>query len=558
MRGLLCNILASRKADLLRVSTLQATLPISPTLLRTVLLAAMFFTTCSGQDFNGADLLYLPQSSFTYSSAYTTNTINPVAFSDARLNSIIAWSPRADDSDPSIIVDLLRPYAVHGVRVKKCAGYACHVSARSMSIREFRLRFSLDLVSWESAPDRFCASCTSADPATLYLSSNSGPIVARYVKVDSFAFDSGGCISDCSRSLRLGFMVNLPSNVTSNNAACVSASSCFECMRKAPSASCNWVSSLQDNNGYGMCVGAKDGVGLKYPFYTPNQGCGSSSSSCVTVDSRCLTSRARTQCSYDRALYMGISASVTCKNCIDRGCIFQSNFVSTSSSTSQGQTFGSCVNGVTESPSCSSYLYYYSPSGRCQPRTNLRIPSCTPSAPTYTPALIVPGNDEQFYNPYPVAPVSPPAGGSAASSTSGKSTTDTAAEEESSPGWVVIPFTIVVINLACVMKYCKARSIENTAFIFILCILIGPLVWFLVVEEAKQVARHRQEEANANMSNPYVQPFNPFDLGRNIPSSMDPDVILPPPPNPYISDTPRFDPDSAWSPPPNPYTRVPE
>jgi hypothetical protein len=107
-----------------------------------------------------------------------------------------------------------------------------------------------------------------------------------------------------------------------------------------------------------------------------------------------------------------------------------------------------------------------------------------------------------------------------------------------------------------VMRFCKNRGIENTAYILFLCVLVGPLVWFVVVEEAKQVERHRQEEANANMSNPYVQPFNPFDLARNVASSLDPDVIFPPPPNPYTSGATRFDPDAAWSPPPNPYIRM--
>ena len=439
-------------------------------------------------------------------------------------------------------------YAVHGVQVKQCAGTVCHQGAPSQNLRAFRLRFSRDLVSWESSPDRFCVDCVLSDPVAQFLSKNAGPVLARYVKVDSFEFT--GCCQDSARSIRLGFFVNLPSNATANNAECLSANDCGDCMRKSATADCSWVSSVSGNNVAGVCVGAKDGFILNYPYYTPNKDCAATSSNCVAIDGLCLPSRSRAQCSYDKALHL--ASPVTCRSCVESGCFFQSNFVSTSSSASQSSTSGKCVSQANESPSCAPFLYYYA-GGRCQPRSNQRIPSCAPASPTYTPALQVPQTAVEFNSP--PAPFSPPARGPALFS--GKTSTDTEPEEESSPSWVTIPIFVVWFNVIVVLKYCKSRGIENTAYIFFLSVLIGPLVWFIVIEEAKQVERRRQEEANAEMTNPYVTPFNPFDLAGNFPTSLDPDVILPPPPNPYTSNVPRFDPDSSWTPPPNPYTRMP-
>lgn len=105
-----------------------------------------------------------------------------------------------------------------------------------------------------------------------------------------------------------------------------------------------------------------------------------------------------------------------------------------------------------------------------------------------------------------------------------------------------------------------------------MCVLIGPLVWFLVshgciqenlhfyssvqvYEEVKRARKSQEEELNAELHNPYAQPPNPFYNPTGFPSALDPDIVQSPPHNPYTSGVPPFDPDSAWAPPPNPYRR---
>jgi hypothetical protein len=121
--------------------------------------------------------------------------------------------------------------------------------------------------------------------------------------------------------------------------------------------------------------------------------------------------------------------------------------------------------------------------------------------------------------------------------------------EDSHPALVFIPF-VFIANLSLVISYCKRRGIQNTSFLLMLSVIMGPLVWFFVVDEAKQIEMRSREQQNAELCNPYSQPSNPFhDLAHYSNNAM------PPPPNPYTSTTsaPRFDPDSAWAPPPNPY-----
>jgi hypothetical protein len=91
-------------------SPLRLLSPISPIFLHALSLAALFIA-CSCQDHNGAKLLYLPRESFTHSSVYTTSAAPSVSLNDARLESSTAWSPRADDPYPSVIVDMQRMYA---------------------------------------------------------------------------------------------------------------------------------------------------------------------------------------------------------------------------------------------------------------------------------------------------------------------------------------------------------------------------------------------------------------------------------------------------------------
>ena len=85
-----------------------------------------------------------------------------------------------------------------------------------------------------------------------------------------------------------------------------------------------------------------------------------------------------------------------------------------------------------------------------------------------------------------------------------------------------------------------------------------------VMDEVKVAERRRSEETNAELSNPYAHPFNPFVPQApsyypmaDFQGGVDPDLIQAPPPNPYTSSIPRFDPDSSWSPPPNPYAQQP-
>jgi hypothetical protein len=344
------------------------------------------FIISSCQEFNGAEPLYLPQSVFTYSTVYTSNLVVPL--DDARLESQSSWSPSADDADPWIIVDFQKLYAVHGVTVKKCFSEratpsACHPDQPSMKLRAFSVHFSRDGITWDQTA-RFCPDCIYGnDLVTEYLDAmskdcsgscswNHGPVVARFVKIDSFVY-TGCCHGSTPRSLRLGFLANNPSEAGTNNAACVSARNCFECMDKSRSANCNWLTPVGDSSyPAGVCVGAADGLTLNYPYYTPNQRCKSNMINCVTSNGQCFSSLAKYQCSYDTRQTEG--SPVTCKQCLQQGCTYQSNFVSTSTSSSQNHVSGKCVSTALQSPSCGQYLYYYKGSGMCQPRTNLRIP----------------------------------------------------------------------------------------------------------------------------------------------------------------------------------------
>ena len=104
--------------------------------------------------------------------------------------------------------------------------------------------------------------------------------------------------------------------------ACSSATSCKDCMSLSGSADCFWLSAFSDpiiGQG-GVCVGATDGLTLRYPFYTPNQGC-TPASLCVSSAGVCASSRVRKQCSY--------ATTTSCQKCVTSGCFWQSNFIST-------------------------------------------------------------------------------------------------------------------------------------------------------------------------------------------------------------------------------------
>ena len=108
-------------------SPLRLLPPMSPIFLHALSLAALFIA-CSCQDHNGAKLLYLPQASFTLSSAYTSSAAPSGLLNDPRLESAISWSPRADDPDPSVIVDMQRLYAdpfPRCIYVTSCACTRC-------------------------------------------------------------------------------------------------------------------------------------------------------------------------------------------------------------------------------------------------------------------------------------------------------------------------------------------------------------------------------------------------------------------------------------------------
>lgn len=104
--------------------------------------------------------------------------------------------------------------------------------------------------------------------------------------------------------------------------ACSSATSCKDCMSLSGSADCFWLSAFSDpiiGQG-GVCVGATDGLTLRYPFYTPNMGC-TPASLCVSSNGVCASSRVRKQCSY--------ATTTSCQKCVTSGCFWQSNFIST-------------------------------------------------------------------------------------------------------------------------------------------------------------------------------------------------------------------------------------
>lgn len=90
--------------------------------------------------------------------------------------------------------------------------------------------------------------------------------------------------------------------------ACSSASDLNECLAKYP-VNCNWLTVTQTyfTRG-GVCVGWKDGLNKRYPYFISNQQ---------------QQPRSVFQCSYP------LQNQISCKACVDNGCVFQSSFIST-------------------------------------------------------------------------------------------------------------------------------------------------------------------------------------------------------------------------------------